>query len=91
MLETLAIGNYRSLRELVAPSLHPDLMPALARLITAASRDSQAWVVTHSARLNAALEESPSCQSLFLDKQLGETVIAGLHDLDRPPWHWPKR
>ena len=39
-------------------SLHPDLLPALARLIVEASKQSQLWVVSHSARLIAALEET---------------------------------
>ena len=72
-------------------SLHPDLLPALARLILEASRHSQLWVVSHSARLIAGLEESGSCNSLRLTKELGETQIVGQGLLDAPPWQWPAR
>lgn len=72
-------------------SLHPDLLPALARLIVEASKRSQLWVLSHSARLIAALEESGSCNSLRLTKDLGETQIVGQGLVDAPPWHWPAR
>lgn len=72
-------------------SLHPDLLPALARLIASAAERSQVWVVSHSARLINALKESPSCQSLVLDKELGESSIVDQRDLDQPPWRWPER
>jgi predicted ATPase len=72
-------------------SLHPDLMPALARLIIRASRDAQVWVVSHSSRLAAALAEAESCQRIVLEKDLGETRIAGLQLLEEPVWQWPAR
>lgn len=72
-------------------SLHPDLMPALARLIRHAARESQVWVVSHASRLISALEEDPNCQSITLEKDLGETRIVGQGLLDQPPWHWPER
>jgi predicted ATPase len=72
-------------------SLHPDLLPALGRLIGCADARSQVLVVTHAARLIAALEEQPGCQSLTLQKSLGETVLAGAGRLDRPRWEWPGR
>ncbi|MDC7806336.1 AAA family ATPase [Luteimonas sp BLCC-B24] len=40
-------------------SLHPDLLPALARLITAAAKRTQVRVVSHASRLIAALEQAP--------------------------------
>lgn len=70
-------------------SLHPDLLPALARLIARAAERSQVIVVSHAPRLIAALEEQPSCHSIVLEKALGETKIAG--DEDRPAWQWPSR
>lgn len=70
-------------------SLHPDLLPALGRLIIAASRQTQVWVVSHASRLIATLRESPECNVLELDKQLGQTCIRGQGMLDEPPWHWP--
>jgi predicted ATPase len=72
-------------------SLHPDLLPALARLILEASKRSQLWVVSHSARLIAALEDSGSCNSLRLAKDLGETQIVGQGLMETPAWTWPAR
>jgi predicted ATPase len=72
-------------------SLHPDLLPALARLIIAASARSQLWVVSHASRLIAALHESPDCHPIRLEKQMSRTTVAGQGLLDVPPWHWPRR
>jgi predicted ATPase len=70
-------------------SLHPDLLPALARLIGRASRDTQVWVVSHASRLVAALEREAGCQRVELEKALGETRLVGQGPLDAPPWDWP--
>lgn len=70
-------------------SLHPDLLPALARLIVKASASTQVWVVSHASRLIHALEEYDQCCSIHLEKELGETSIAGQGLLDEPSWHWP--
>jgi len=72
-------------------SLHPDLLPALARLIVRASRRSRVWVISHAPRLIAALEEAPECNIVALEKQLSETGIVGQGILDRPAWYWPER
>ncbi len=72
-------------------SLHPDLLPALARLIAAASRRGQVWVVSHAARLIAALEQEPDCNAIRLEKELSQTSVAGQGPLDAPAWHWPER
>jgi len=72
-------------------SLHPDLLSALARLIIRASRDTQVWVVSHAARLVAALQEAAECQTVRLDKELGQTQILGQGLLDQPSWHWPDK
>lgn len=72
-------------------SLHPDLLPALARLIARAARRTQVLVVSHASRLIAALEQEPDCNAVLLEKELGETRVAGLRELDAPPWHWPAR
>ncbi|MGA3247402.1 MAG: AAA family ATPase [Paraburkholderia sp.] len=72
-------------------SLHPDLLPALARLVARAARHSQVVVVSHAARLIAALEREDGSQSIVLEKELGATRIAGADDLDVPPWKWPGR
>jgi len=70
-------------------SLHPDLLPALARLIVRASEKTQVWVVSHASRLISALNDSELCHAIELDKQLGQTEILGQQLLDRPAWYWP--
>ncbi|MEQ7918928.1 AAA family ATPase [Xanthomonas sp. WHRI 1810A] len=70
-------------------SLHPDLLPALARLIIKASQDCQMWVVSHASRLIAALEQDPACNAIVLQKNLGQTGVVGQGMLDQPPWKWP--
>ena len=72
-------------------SLHPNLLPALARLIARAAEHSQVLVVSHAALLIEALEAQPECHSIKLKKELGETCVVGLRALDMPPWHWPVR
>ena len=70
-------------------SLHPDLLPALARLIIRASTETQVWVISHANRLINALECAEECNSLHLHKSFGQTELAGLGMLDLPPWQWP--
>lgn len=70
-------------------SLHPDLLPALARLIKNVSTDTQVWVITHANRLVNALNEFETTESLHLVKSFGQTGVHGLHDLDVPMWRWP--
>ncbi len=72
-------------------SLHPDLLPALARLIAQAARRTQVWVVSHASRLIAALEAQDECNSLHLEKTMSQTGLAGQGMLDTPAWHWPER
>jgi predicted ATPase len=72
-------------------SLHPDLLPALARLIQRASQRTQVWVVTHAARLIEALTAFPECHTIHLEKHLGQTLAAGQDPLDEPPWRWPDK
>jgi predicted ATPase len=74
-------------------SLHPDLLPALARLITRAAERSQIIVVSHAAGLIDALQQQPQCHAIMLDKRFGETCIAGANDSPEPPprWQWPAR
>ena len=73
------------------PSLHPDLLGALGRLIAKAAERTQIIVVTHAAALIAALSAQPGCHSLVLEKNLGETNIVGLDSLHSPAWQWPAR
>jgi predicted ATPase len=71
-------------------SLHPDLLPALGRLIAQSAKHSQVFVVSHANRLIAALEEK-DCVSMTLEKELGETSVVGSGELDSPSWHWVTR
>jgi predicted ATPase len=69
-------------------SLHPDLLPPLARLIAQASRRSQVVVVSHAVALVSALNDAPDARQIVLEKRLGETLVA---DDERPAWTWPTR
>ncbi|APC95011.1 AAA family ATPase [Francisella tularensis] len=70
-------------------SLHPDLLPALARLIIKAAKKTQIWVVSHANRLVSALRESEESNLIELDKEFGQTKVLGQGLLDKPNWHWP--
>ncbi len=70
-------------------SLHPDLLPALSRLIRRAADHSQLIVVSHATRLVAGIEKDERCHSIALDKNLGQTQVLGQGMLDEPPWEWP--
>ncbi|MCP3718146.1 AAA family ATPase [Paraburkholderia sp. CNPSo 3281] len=72
-------------------SLHSDLLPSLARLIARASRHSQVIVVSHAARLVAALEREAGSQSVVLERRLGATGFADPDTLEVPAWKWPAR
>ena len=72
-------------------SLHPDLLPALGRLIAQAARESQIIAVSHAPRLIAALEDSDDLQPVVLEKRFGETRIANLDMSEIPHWAWPAR
>jgi predicted ATPase len=76
-------------------SLHPDLLPALARLAVAASARTQVVVVTHSAPLLAALATAAGAgdglTSVALRKSLGQTEVEHQERFDRPAWAWPAR
>lgn len=72
-------------------SLHPDLLPALARLIAEAAGRTQVLVVSHSAPLIKAFATVAGVHTIRLLKELGETRVQGLRDLEAPPWHWPPR
>ncbi|MES2533271.1 MAG: AAA family ATPase [Pseudomonadota bacterium] len=75
-------------------SLHPDLLPALGRLIVQAGRASQLIVVSHAVRLIAAIEQAADdlpLQHVVLEKRFGETHVANIEQHDLPPWQWPAR
>jgi predicted ATPase len=70
-------------------SLHPDLLPALGRLIRQASTRSQVIVVSHAAGLIDALQSQPECHAITLSKSFGDTAVEG--SLEAPRWEWPAR
>ena len=72
-------------------SLHPDLLPALGRLIANAAERSQVLVVTHAPKLIATLQKRKECNYIGLQKEFGETKIVDEDSLDMPPWSWPSR
>ncbi len=72
-------------------SLHPDLLPALALLITFASARTQILVVSHAEPLIRALDATGACRRAHLEKSFGETIIAGREPSDTPRWEWPPR
>jgi predicted ATPase len=71
-------------------SLHPDLLPALGRLIAHAAGRSQVLVVSHAPALIDALQHMPACHSIALEKKFGETSVCG-QDQHAVPWRWPVR
>jgi predicted ATPase len=72
-------------------SLHPDLLPALARLVGRAAERSQVLVVSHASALIAALKQQPECHAITLDKSFGETSATTSGECLRPAWQWPVR
>ena len=75
-------------------SLHPDLLPALGRLIAVAARQTQVIVVTHANRLIAALDDAAGeldYQAIHLEKNLGETQVANMRAEQLPHWSWLER
>jgi predicted ATPase len=71
-------------------SLHPDLLPALGRLVARTAERSQVIVVSHALALVDALQQLPECHSIALEKKFGQTVLAG-DDREPVGWHWPAR
>ena len=69
-------------------SLHPVLLPPLARLIAQASKRSQAVVVTHAPTLVAVLDGDAEYRQIVLEKHFGETIVK---DGMPPDWTWPAR
>jgi predicted ATPase len=69
-------------------SLHPDLLPPLARMIAAAARQCQIIVITHAMALADAIAGEADTSQFQLEKSLGETQI---RDHAAPSWYWPQR
>jgi predicted ATPase len=72
-------------------SLHPDLLPALGRLIEAYGVNRQIVVVTHSPLLISQLKDLPQTKHFQLEKNFGQTEIINVGQFDFPAWKWPKR
>lgn len=88
-------------------SLHPDLLPPLARLITTAAERSQIMVVSHSEELARLLRVSDPdvddgdeelqvgvgspARRVTFVKDLGETFVEGQGLLTTPAWNWGSR
>jgi predicted ATPase len=68
-------------------SLHPDLLPPLARLIAGAATRCQIIVVTHAVPLADMLRKAGGLNH-DLSKSFGETQVANLAS---PAWAWPSR
>jgi predicted ATPase len=58
-------------------SLHPDVIDPLAKLIVAASKESQMWIVTHSEPLAQLVEEHSRFKPIRLQMIEGQTRFAG--------------
>lgn len=70
-------------------SLHPELLQPLARLISGVAEQTQVWVIAHAEALIQALEATPGCRALDLQRNLGATVVPGQTVLERAAWRWP--
>lgn len=66
-------------------SMHPDMLPALGKLIGEVSRYSQLWVTTHSPVLAQAIEAHAPCRHILLQLINGETC---LDDPARREWRF---
>ncbi len=62
-------------------SLHPDLLPALARVIGRAAERTQVWIVTHSPRLAEAIAGETGVLPRTVVRRDGSTWIEGLSDI----------
>jgi predicted ATPase len=77
-------------------SLHQELLPPLAGLITDAAQRCQVVVVSHSAVLIEAMRErisEPGSDAAVIElvKDDGHTRVVGQRVLDEPFWAWPGR
>ncbi len=72
-------------------SLHPDLLPALGRLIIEYSKYNQIFVVSHAQSLVETLVTHDQCEHFQLEKTFGATKLLGVDEFDLPYWKWPTR
>lgn len=71
-------------------SLHPELLPALGRLMSKRAEDTQLWVISHAQPLIESLLRN-GANHIVLDKELSETFAHDQDLFDRPAWKWPSR
>ncbi|MEO1574484.1 MAG: AAA family ATPase, partial [Pseudomonadota bacterium] len=72
-------------------SLHPQLLPALGRLMRRYAEDHALWVVSHAQALQTELLDDERTQHVELEKHLSETRVRGQTLLTTPNWTWPPR
>jgi predicted ATPase len=77
-------------------SLHTELLPALAELISGAATRTQVIAVSHASQLLDPLAASARAAgteltTIGLAKEFGETLVVGSDAFDGPAWRWPKR
>lgn len=75
-------------------SLHPHVLPVLAKLISDVARRTQVIIVSHADDLIAPLVELGDGDAVVhhhLVKDTGETAIEGQGLLTRPQWDWGSR
>jgi predicted ATPase len=58
-------------------------------VIDAVAQRTQVWVIAHAEALITALEGTPGCRLLRLEREQGATVLPGQSVLDRAAWRWP--
>jgi predicted ATPase len=66
-------------------SIHPNLIPALGRLIARAAERTQIWVVTHSRELADVLTDTTGVLPHEVIRKDGATWLEGLHELGLSP------
>lgn len=97
LLLTAALLSPRPPRLLVLnepeTSLHPQMIPALVRLVAEASKRTQVVVVSHSTALVDGLRTllGDDLEHHELIKDTGETLVDGRGIFDRPTWDWGSR
>jgi len=62
-------------------SLHPDMLPALARIIARAAQRTQVWIVTHSQVLAQELADQTGILPRQVIRQHGGTWLEGLSQI----------
>ncbi|MGA8668314.1 MAG: AAA family ATPase [Terracidiphilus sp.] len=72
-------------------SLHPDLLPALARLILRGGQKHADYRGFACVAADRKVDIRPVCTRLHLLKDFGETTLEGSTLFNSPKWNWPAR